>query len=174
MNGEANIELLKKLKTLAERGVGGEKENAATKLAELMAKYGVSEADLSDDVLNDYEFVYKDQYQRKILNQIFYKVNHERDVLRYRHGRGQRSVLLFRATAAEALEARLEYDFYCDLWSDEVNFFLLAFIQKHRIFWENPDPPPDPDWDDTKMLRLGLLVDAMQDRTYQRRLEAEP
>lgn len=171
---KSNIELLKKLKTLAERGVGGEKENAATKLSELMAKYGVSEADLSDDVLNDYEFVYKDQYQRKILIQIFYKVNHERDVLRYRHGRGQRSVLLFRATAAEALEVRLEYDFYCDLWDDEVKFFLEAFIQKHRIFWDNPDPEPDSYWDRDKLSRLGLMVDAMQDKAYQRRLEGTP
>ena len=42
-------QLLNKLKTLAERGIGGEKETAQRKLEELMRKYGVEEADLSDE-----------------------------------------------------------------------------------------------------------------------------
>lgn len=42
-------QLLNKLKALAERGVGGEKETVQRKLKELMKKYGVEEADLSDE-----------------------------------------------------------------------------------------------------------------------------
>lgn len=46
-------ELLKKLQdisALAERGVGGEAENAEALLARLMDKYGVTEEDISDEV----------------------------------------------------------------------------------------------------------------------------
>ena len=41
--------MLNKLKALAERGVGGEKETAQRKLQELMEKYEIDENDLSDD-----------------------------------------------------------------------------------------------------------------------------
>ena len=40
--------LLKKIKALAERGVGGERENAEALLARLMEKYDVSEEELSE------------------------------------------------------------------------------------------------------------------------------
>ena len=44
--------LIKKIKALAERGEGGEKEGAQKKLRELMQKYGIEDLDLSDDVKN--------------------------------------------------------------------------------------------------------------------------
>lgn len=169
---EKNIELLKKLKALAERGIDGERDTAAKKLTALMEKYGVTEAELSDETIEEHEFVYKDKYQRKILRQVFYKVNHEREVLRYTSGKGQRSILIFCATAAEAMQARIEYDFYCDLWADEVDLFLEAFVQKHEIFWLNPDAKAPEGWDSQKYRRLGMMIDAMQDRELLKRLEA--
>ena len=87
MASEKNIELMKKLMALAERGVGGEKETTKRKLAQLMDKYGVSDADLSDEALEDHEYKYRDQNEKKLLRQIFYKINHERDVLIYRRGK---------------------------------------------------------------------------------------
>ena len=45
--------LLRKLRALAERGEPGERENARAILAGLMAKYGVEEADLQDDALDE-------------------------------------------------------------------------------------------------------------------------
>ena len=49
-------QLLNKLKALAERGVGGEKETAQRKLQELMEKYEIDENDLSDDKKEKYQF----------------------------------------------------------------------------------------------------------------------
>ena len=68
-------QLLNKLKTLAERGIGGEKETAQRKLKELMKKYGVEETQI-----------------------------------------------------------RIEYEFYKELWKEEVEFLFKVFIQKHNIF----------------------------------------
>ena len=55
-------QLLNKLKALAERGVGGEKETAQRKLKKLMKKYDVEEADLSDEKKENFEFKYKNKF----------------------------------------------------------------------------------------------------------------
>ena len=56
-------QLLNKLKALAERGVGGEKETAQRKLKKLMKKYDVEEADLSDEKKENFEFKYKNKFE---------------------------------------------------------------------------------------------------------------
>ena len=43
---EELLQRLERVKALAERGVGGEKENAEALLNRLMAKYGISEEDI--------------------------------------------------------------------------------------------------------------------------------
>lgn len=116
MQSEKSLSLLKKLAALAESGVGGEKETAKKKLEELMARYGLTEADLSDDVISDHEFVFKDLYQKRLLRQVFYHVNYDREVLRFTAGKGKRTRLVFRCTEAEALQAKIEYEFFCALW----------------------------------------------------------
>ena len=45
--------LLKKIRALAEHGVGGEAENAEKLLARMMKKYGISEAELDEDASKD-------------------------------------------------------------------------------------------------------------------------
>ena len=63
-------QLLNKLKALAERGVGGEKETAQRKLQELMEKYEIDENDLSDDKKEKYQFKYKNEFEKKLIKQI--------------------------------------------------------------------------------------------------------
>ena len=62
---QKKIDLLKKLKTLAEQGIGGEKETAQKKLEQLMQKYNVEEQELSDDVVERYEFRYHGEFEKK-------------------------------------------------------------------------------------------------------------
>ena len=45
---EELLRRLERVKALAERGVGGEKENAEALLNRLMAKYGISEEDIEE------------------------------------------------------------------------------------------------------------------------------
>ena len=49
-------ELLRKLKKLANEGIGGEKVSAEKKLNELMNKYGISETELLEDKIETMEF----------------------------------------------------------------------------------------------------------------------
>lgn len=67
-------ELLKKLQALAERGVGGEKETAERKLKQLIKKYGIEEAELSEDKILDFDFKYRNKWEMQLLRQLFYRM----------------------------------------------------------------------------------------------------
>lgn len=67
-------DLLKKVKALAERGVGGEATNAAAILERMMKKYGITEAELGEETRERYDFEYHGKEQKKILRQTVYKV----------------------------------------------------------------------------------------------------
>lgn len=70
---EELLQRLERVKALAERGVGGEKENAEALLNRLMAKYGISEEDIEDTAERDYFIRYHNFWERKLIVQIAYK-----------------------------------------------------------------------------------------------------
>lgn len=49
--------LLKKVRALAEHGVGGEAENAEKLLARMMKKYGISEEELDEETRVRHDFI---------------------------------------------------------------------------------------------------------------------
>ena len=66
--------LLKKVRALAEHGVGGEAENAEKLLARMMKKYGISEEELDEETRVRHDFTYHGGEEKKILKQVVYKV----------------------------------------------------------------------------------------------------
>lgn len=175
MIDEKKRELLKKLQALAERGVGGEKETAQKKLEQLMKKYGVEDSDLSEDKEEDHDFKYHNEFEKKILRQLFYKIvpDYRSHTYYYTRGIGSKSIYGIRCTKAQALQIQIEYDFYCDLWKEEVDFFMGAFIQKHRIFAtptsrEHVDTTPMSKED---MFRMVQMMGGMKDKSIQPMLE---
>lgn len=66
--------LLKKIRALAEHGVGGEAENAEKLLARMMKKYGISEEELDEETRVRHDFTYHGGEEKKILKQVVYKV----------------------------------------------------------------------------------------------------
>ena len=64
---EELLQRLERVKALAERGVGGEKENAEALLNRLMAKYGISEEDIEDTAERDYFIRYHNFWERKLI-----------------------------------------------------------------------------------------------------------
>ena len=131
-------ERLKKLRALALRGVGGEKEQAEALLAKLSKKYGVSLDELDEEIVREYEFKYSGETQRKLLNQIVYKVTNETGrTFSYRYiasGRACRNTLGAKCTEAQKIEIEFLFDFYKRLYEKEVAALLNAFIQKHELF----------------------------------------
>lgn len=132
MMDQKKIDLLKKLKTLAEQGVGGEKETAQKKLKQLMQKYNVEEEELSDDTEEKYEFTFHGEFERRLLLQVGYKIlgkKIKKKMYEYKKGTGKRTTRIIECTKAEALQIRIEHEFYCDLWKEEQDFFFECFIQ---------------------------------------------
>lgn len=168
------IELIKKVKALADRGVGGEKEDAAKLLEKLMKKYGIEEADISEDIEELHYFSYHGYFERKLLVQVFYK--HFPDIRersgRVRvlpYGKGSRSTYVIKCTKAQKIEIDIEFDFYRELWKEEVEFFFGAFIQKHDIY-------PQDSWASAETLshddfyRMVMLMQGLSDKTLQQRI----
>lgn len=162
-------ELLKKLKALAEAGIGGEKINAQKKLDELIKKYNISEEDLTDDILIDCEFTYHGKTEKRLLNQIIYKVTNERNnsygfVYTYSE-RICRTKRGCRATKAQKIEIEFLFDFYKKLYKKEEELFLIAFIQKHELFGELKDGEQPQERSEEEILKLGLFASGMSDET---------
>ena len=99
--------LLKKIRALAEHGVGGEAENAEKLLARMMKKYGISEAELDEETRVRHDFTYHGIEEKKILRQVVYKVTggypeQERTQRRRYHGIGGSYRLHFGITRRRA------------------------------------------------------------------------
>jgi hypothetical protein len=171
---EKKRELLKKIQALAERGVGGEKSGAEEKLAALMEKYHIREEDLSDEKEEDFDFRYENSFEEKLLYQIFYKnapdMYESKRIYRYKSGKGSRSTVGIHCTKAQGLQIRIEYDFYKELWKEEVDYFLSAFIQKHKLF-PTGDGAKSEEVDDKDYRRLQKMMRGLQDKTLNPMIE---
>lgn len=74
MKREELLQKIKHVQALAERGAGGERDNARALLARLMEKYNLTEADLENERVETAWFAYHDELERRILAQIIYTV----------------------------------------------------------------------------------------------------
>lgn len=178
---EKKKELLKKLQALAERGVGGEKETAERKLRQLMDKYGIDELELNEDKPQEFEFKYSNAQEKRLIQQLFYKIlgaSWRKQAYTYRYGKGSKSIWGIECTKAEGIQLQIEYEFYKQLWQEEMDLFFLGFIQKHNIFSLRPEDIPEKSNEPLtpeereKYERMWQMMEGMQKKTIQPLLEA--
>lgn len=152
MIDEKKVELMKKLQRLAERGVGGEKEGAQKKLQQLMKKYDIEESDLSDDKLEDHEWKYHNDFELRLLKQTIYKVLGKdglNQMYHYRSGKGKKTIQGVQCTKAQAIQIGIEYEFYCETWKEEHDFFIqhrseIRFVKGRLKFGNSKQAAPFP------------------------------
>lgn len=163
-----DMEFLKKVKSLAERGVGGEKENAEVLLRKLMEKYNVTEEELSDDVESWYEIEYHGRFERDIVLQCIAKV--KADAKGYKTS-GKWNV---KCTKAEFIEMNELCVFYRRALQEDLDIFLRAFIHKHDLYPETSSGPRhEPTREELEQLMKVLeLVGSMPEHEYLKRIEA--
>lgn len=166
--------LLKKIRALAERGVGGEADNAEEILRRLMEKYGVSEDELDEEERRRHDFEYHGKEQEKLLRQVVYKVTggYAYNLVYRASGRKVKTRLGADCTAAEKVEIEFLFDFYTRLWERERDAFLSAFIQKHRIFTIRDDIEPQ-EVSREELLKMQALMLGMSDGSPVRALPAQ-
>lgn len=151
-------ELLRKLKALAERGEGGEATTAAAMLAKLMKKYGVSERDLDEQKINQYEFRWSKPFEDLLLGQIIYMVMG--DVPTYRYAGSRRKVKLVDCTAVEKIEIEAAFEFYRHHLAKGLKTYYHAFVQREELFpneTKKPDETPKRKVTEEEMILAGAL-----------------
>lgn len=174
MNKGELIEKIKAVKNLAERGVGGEAENAEALLTRLMKKYGISEGDLSSETREGREFAFHGAEEEKLLRQIVYKVTNGGKAYGFRYtdtGRKCRKSLGAECTAAEKVEIEFLFDFYKNLWEREKAALLGAFIQKHKLFAIRSDIEPTI-LSDEEIEKMYALMNGLSNESPNRAIEA--
>jgi hypothetical protein len=131
MSDEKIVDLARKLKALAERGVGGEKENAAQKLKRLLAKHGISIEEIESAERSEELFKYKNGQQQILLQCIRMVMGMETKIYSVRR---LRNAVIVECTKAEFLEIKATFEFYSKAYERDLKLFLRAFIQKNRLF----------------------------------------
>ena len=137
---------LAKLLELARRGVGGEAENAQRMLDVMMAKHGITIADIDGDEVKPYLISYKPcKITERLLTQIVATVI-GKDFRIYKHPR-QRYKIMIKATAAQQVEVDMMYEAHLRNFNKELEAFFSAYVHRHELF------PADAEKSDDKSNR---------------------
>lgn len=162
--------LLLKLKTLAERGEGGEKINAEEALKRLMVRYGYTVEELESEEKIECTFRYRTKRERQLLFQIIYKVTNVRDVSFFKRGNEQNKARSF-LTIEQQMEVELLFDFYKKLYAKEEQSLFSAFVHKHRIFRELMDDEEPMEISSEERRKLARIASGLDDATPYRQIE---
>jgi O-glycosyl hydrolase len=132
---EKILELARKLKALAERGIGGEKENAAAMLNRLMKQHGITIDMISGTEKKDFVF-YTVQERRQFLVQIIANVLGKKcNIFSYpSDARRKKKRVGTTCSPAEAVEIQAKFDFFWKAWESELDVFYSAFIQTNKLY----------------------------------------
>jgi len=175
MNKENLLRKLKSLASIAERGGTPEESKSAAEIMEkLMAKYEVTDADLSDDVVKAHFFKVKGSRERQLFVQVVCKVFPAWDGRFYGVTKGNKTVrntTSLNCTMVQKVEIDLLFDFYKRLYKKEEERLFMAFVQKHQIFRERPEDDDSPRMPVEEWMKLSALMKGMEDATPYKQIE---
>lgn len=183
MNGNEKYESLKtklrKLAALAERGVGGEAENARRLMEQICREHGVS----LDDVLNVEERkLYRFEIGRRKIDlnlfmQCYAKVTGER---RLSYKQPNRSTILVELTAYQYAEISSLFEWHKANFKRDVENLMetlfTAYVDKHNLYRTRSDDEPDEELslspeDIRRIMAAAALRDSLNDNTYCKLIE---
>lgn len=149
-------EKLRKLLSLAHQGVGGEKENARTKLEAMMKKHGISLDEIDGDTREMRWFKHVNgEFERRLMLQVISSVCGDRAAWR---SRSKRLKIGVEVTKAEQLEINLRYDAYVVALKKELRLCYRAFVQTNEIFHESAEKVEKSNLDPAEVRRMALAM----------------
>ena len=164
--------LLKKIKTLSERGVGGEKESAEKLLLQLMEKYKITEDEISEDSVEFEWFRYKDNIQKRLLNQVIYMILG--NVNTYKRTGGRHKLVGAYCTAAQKFEIEMNFEFFRNAMEKELETFYTAFCHKNRLFPTEEiamEKTSEDEISNLDALKIGMMMEGMERHTIKKMIE---
>lgn len=139
------LELAKKLKALAEKGIGGEKVNAQTMLDALLERHHISLDAIEEDQICDYYFDLGLFYPNNIqfLAQVVRHVSHHIKMWGPIPKKVTKRLMLpgnygVTCSPSEYIEITAKLDFYRRLFGEEVDVFFAAFVKANNIYSSEP------------------------------------
>lgn len=123
---------LRKVLALAERGIGGEKENAQRMLEKLMAKYDLDIEDLEGESVQCYWWNYDNRFEADLLKQVYGKV---KDITQISYYKGDRK-FGFDLTKAEYLDMDVHYTVLRKDLKTHIEDAYNAFIAANDVYPE--------------------------------------
>lgn len=153
------------LAMLAERGVGGEKTTAQKKLAKLLKDNGINSLDELQKEEYEYTiFSYNGKHEIKLLRQCMYKVMGAKSDRTAYKPYGRRQKIGIYCTKAQKIEIELEFEFYRNVFYEELSTFMDAFIQAQKIF---PEDAPVGDYDEfnERDMKIAFMATGIERRS---------
>lgn len=145
------LELAKKIKALADGGVGGEAENAKRILDDYIKKHGITEEDLNDDkkIFCFFDIEYSSyRIEKGLLIQLCAIMDIEsmysdvpRHIIKGAGGVGNCAV---ECTTAQSIELKLKFEFYKSQLIIRLSEFMTAFYMKNELMKVREENPSDP------------------------------
>ncbi len=166
--------LLRKLHALAQRGVGGEKENVEKALRRLMKRHGVTLEDIAEERKERRLFCFKTKEERSFMLQVISSVNGSSGA--YTTRRGQRGRFWVELTTSEHLEAVMKIEHYWPMFKEERALFYEAFIQANKLYRKSSDKNKVRAEDLTeegarRLMRMAEMMRGIRTDTPNKRLE---
>lgn len=168
------LNLLKKLKTLADdtRGNENERQSAEEQLSKLMKQYNITEEDLEIEKVERRDFYFKDSWEHKLICQTIYKLFPEMNIYRTY---GKKNWIWAEMTDAQYLEFEVHYCAYKASFQKEFDIFYYAFLSKNKIF---PDKPVKESTNDNTMskgdlIRASMMAQGIESAQVRRLLNGE-
>lgn len=167
-----NLEELKakllKMKALAERGLGGEREVAERMIHELAAKYNLSLDAIGNLTERRFEIKFTEIWQRKLFGQLMGLMRVEKygsrdaDKLSLFYYKGSSKECFTECTEMEWLELTARYSVLCADYKRQLASFYTAFLMANDLLMpynpNTPDMTPDEEkkWTDAVNLSRGI------------------
>jgi len=165
------IELAKKIKALADRGVDGEKDNAEKLLKEIMQKHNISIEDLEDEKIESFYFnipTYSHDLEFKIFHQltgIFGLKTYGKFLPKTIKEYGLKGNYMIECSKIVYIEIKAKYEFYCQQFKTRLDEFFYAFCMKNNLL-----VPSKKTTDDINPEERKKMINAMK---LSRELEAD-
>lgn len=171
MRKEDVIIKLRKLKTLAEKGVGGEKVNAEKLYRKLLKRYHIEEGNLTEDVISNHSIVIREMYNRELIKQIVYSQTKgsckilvdkiptkDRKIIDEVYGVKDANVFI-ECTELEFLEIIYQYEIYKNAFDKELNTCLVSFCYVNDLLTDTDGDSKAPTYE--KEFEAGVFLHSL-------------
>lgn len=167
------IELARKLKRLAEQGIGGEKTTAELLLQKYMNKHSIMDSDLNEVRIKDYYFTVEEALKKlfcQIARGVYKGIKIYEFPKEFVQSNNLNGNIKISCTLAEYIEIEMLFDMYGKLYLEELQVFFRAFCFANDLLVKVDQPLKEISDDQFKeQLRVYNISKEIQSNVKKRR-----